>query len=50
MKIAIISDIHASFPALRPVREDELWAIGDLVAKDIERLVAPPTETGSAGS
>jgi protein phosphatase len=33
MKIAIISDIHANFPALRVLSEiwDELWVIGDLV-------------------
>jgi putative phosphoesterase len=33
MKIAIISDIHANFPALRAFSEDwdELWVIGDLV-------------------
>jgi protein phosphatase len=33
MKIAIISDIHANFPALRSLEEnwDELWVIGDLV-------------------
>lgn len=33
MKIAIISDIHANFPALRAFSEtwDELWIIGDLV-------------------
>jgi putative phosphoesterase len=33
MKIVIISDIHANFPALRSLRErwDELWVIGDLV-------------------
>lgn len=33
MKIAIISDIHANFPALRALRDewDELWVIGDLV-------------------
>jgi protein phosphatase len=33
MKIAIISDIHANFPALRSFHEDwdELWVIGDLV-------------------
>lgn len=33
MKIAIISDIHANFSALRALSEtwDELWVIGDLV-------------------
>lgn len=33
MKIAMISDIHANFPALRTFTEtwDELWVIGDLV-------------------
>lgn len=33
MRIAIISDIHANFPALRAFSEhwDELWVIGDLV-------------------
>jgi protein phosphatase len=33
MKIAIVSDIHANFAALRSLREewDELWMIGDLV-------------------
>ncbi len=33
MKIAIISDIHANFPALRAFPEDwdELWVVGDLV-------------------
>lgn len=33
MKIAIISDIHANFPALRSFNEtwDELWVLGDLV-------------------
>lgn len=33
MKIAIISDIHANFPALRafPENWDEIWVIGDLV-------------------
>lgn len=33
MKIAIISDIHANFPALRAFPEswDELWVVGDLI-------------------
>ncbi|WP_263356726.1 metallophosphoesterase family protein [Acidicapsa ligni] len=33
MRIAIISDVHANFPALRAFSEtwDELWVIGDLV-------------------
>ena len=33
MKIAIISDIHANFPAVRafPGNWDELWVLGDLV-------------------
>ena len=33
MRVAIISDIHANFPALRAFSEtwDELWVIGDLV-------------------
>jgi protein phosphatase len=33
MKVVILSDIHANFPALRTLSEswDELWVIGDLV-------------------
>jgi len=33
MKIAIISDLHGNYEALRPLREnyDELWVLGDLV-------------------